>query len=315
MRALVIGADGFAGRWLLRHLVESGDEVAAAVGPGYGDEALPANLDPLRLDVRDPDGVQRVVTSSQPDVIYFLAGVSRAGARDDLDLAVGISVHGAVNTLVAAAHLNASVRLLHVGSSHSYAMPRNEAPIDERAPIRPTGVYGAAKAAAESALHRLGPVAGVDVIAVRAFNHIGPGQRDGFVVPSLARQVIEIERSAQEPVIRAGNLDARRDFTDVRDVVRAYRLAAVHGAPGETFNVASGRAVSVREVLDCMLGLRSVRADIEQDPRLSRVGEPATAMIGDAGKLTALTGWRPELPLEQSLADVLDTTLDHAGPG
>ena len=306
MRALVIGADGFAGRWLVRHLVESGDEVAAAVGPGYGDEPLPANLEPLRLDVRDRDGVQRVVTSSQPDVIYFLAGVSRAGTRDELDLAVGISVRGALNTLTAAAELGGLIRLLHVGSSHMYAVPQNETPMDERALVRPTSVYGAAKAAAESAVMHLGGAAGVEVIAVRAFNHIGPGQQAGFVVPSLARQVTEIAAGAQEPIIRAGNLDARRDFTDVRDVVRAYRLAAIHGGLGEAYNVASGRAISVREALDMLLRLRSVRAQVDQDPELSRPGEPVTAMIGDAGKLTALTGWHPEISIETSLADVLD---------
>ncbi|MDQ3690380.1 MAG: GDP-mannose 4,6-dehydratase [Chloroflexota bacterium] len=311
MRALVVGADGFAGRWLLRHLVESGDEVAAAVGPGYGDEALPANLDPLRLDVRDPDGVHRVVTSSQPDVIYYLAGVSRAGARDDLDLAIGISVHGALNTLAAAADLDGPIRLVHIGSSHVYATPANEEPIDERAPIQPTSVYGAAKAAAESALQYLGAAAGVEVIAVRAFNHTGPGQQPGFVVPSLARQVIEIERGAKEPIIRAGDLDARRDFTDVRDVVRAYRLAAVHGVPGEAYNVASGRAIRVHEILDELLGLRSVRAEVEQDLTLSRAGEPTTAMVGDAGKLTALTGWRPEITIQQSLVGVLDSVVEH----
>ena len=307
MRALVIGADGFAGRWLLRHLIDSGDEVAAAVGPGYGDEALPANLDPLRLDVRDPEGVHRVVTSSQPEVIYYLAGVSQAGARDNLDFAIGISVHGALNTLAAAAHLDAPIRLVHVGSSHMYEVPPNESPIDERAPIRPASIYGAAKAAAESALLYLGAATSIEVIAVRAFNHIGPGQQPGFVVPSLARQVIEIKRGARAPTIRAGNLDARRDFTDVRDVVRAYRLAAVHGSPGDAYNVASGRPVSVGDILARLMELRSVRADIDTDPALSRPGEPTTAMVGDAGKLMALTGWRPEIPIEQTLTDVLDS--------
>lgn len=309
MRALVIGADGFAGRWLVRHLVESGDEVAAAVGPGYGDEPLPGDLAPLRLDVRDADGVHRVVTSSQPDVVYYLAGVSRAGARDDLDLAIGISVHGALNALAAAAELDGRPRMIHVGSSHMYAVPATEKPIDEGALIRPTSVYGAAKAAAESALLHLGAVAGVEVIAIRAFNHIGPGQQTGFVVPSLALQVVEIERRSRESMIRAGNLDARRDFTDVRDVVRAYRLTAVQGVPGEPYNVASGRAISVRQILDTMLRLRSVHADVEQDPELSRAGESSTAMVGDAGKLSATTGWRPEIPIEQSLADVLDSLV------
>lgn len=309
MRALVIGADGFAGRWLLRHLAESGDDVAAAVGPGYGDEPLPASIEPHRLDVRDPQGVRSIVTSSQPEVIYYLAGVSRAGVRDDLDLATGISVHGALNTLVAAAGMDHPIRLLHVGSSHMYAMPLDETPIDERAPVSPSSVYGAAKAAAESALLHLSGATDVEVIAVRAFNHIGPGQQGGFVVPSLARQVIEIERGVQEPIIRAGNLDARRDFTDVRDVVRAYRLAAVLGVPGEAYNVASGRAISVQEILDTLLRLRSVHADVDRDPWLARTGEPTTAMIGDSGKLNALTGWRPEIPIEQSLADVLDSLV------
>lgn len=311
MRALVIGADGFAGRWLLRHLVESGDAVAAAVGPRYDGEALPANLRPLRLDVRDANGVRQVVSASHPDVIYYLAGVSVAGARDDVDLATGISVHGAVNSLAAAAGLDGKIRLLHVGSSHMYEVPNGETPIDERAPIRPTSVYGAAKAAAESALRYLGAAAGVELVAVRAFNHIGPGQQTGFVVPSLARQVIEIERGAREPIIRAGNLDARRDFSDVRDVVRAYRLAALHGVPGEAYNVATGHALPLREVLVRMLSLRSVRAEIHPDPELFRPGEAATAMIGDAGKLTALTGWRPEICIQQSLGDVLDSI---AGP-
>jgi len=238
-----------------------------------------------------------------------LAGVSRAGARDDLDKAIGISIHGALNTLAAAADVGGPIRLVHVGSSHMYATPPNRTPIDERAPVRPTSVYGAAKAAAESALLHLGPVSDVEVIAVRAFNHIGPGQQAGFVVPSLARQVVEIERGAQEPIVRAGNLDVRRDFTDVRDVVRAYRLVAAHGVAGDVYNVASGRGISVQEILDALLQLRSVRADIDRDPELFRAGESTTAIIGDAGKLTALTGWRAEIPIEQSLADVLDSLV------
>jgi len=146
-------------------------------------------------------------------------GVSRAGARDNLRLAVGASVTGALNVLTAASELPHAARLLHVGSSHMYAVPADGSPITEETPIRPTTVYGAAKAAAEAALLQLGPVTGVEVVAIRACNHIGPGQAAGFVVPSLARQVVAIECGEQEPVIRAGDLEADRDFTDVRDVV------------------------------------------------------------------------------------------------
>ena len=305
MRALVIGADGFAGRWLLRHLVESGDEVAAAVGPGYGDEALPADLDPMRLDVRDADGVRRIVTSSEPDVIYYLASVSRAGARDDLDLAIGISVHGALNTLAAAASLDGPVRLLHVGSSHMYAIPDDATPISEEWPIRPTTVYGAAKAAAEAALLHLAPAAGVTLIGIRAFNHIGPGQGVGFVVPSLAAQVESIRRADQEPVIRLGDLKVCRDFTDVRDVVRAYRLAAVETSGG-TFNVASGNGITIEEILDRLLQLAGVQARRESVPELARPANPP-AVIGDATRLRLATGWEPEYGIDETLSDILES--------
>lgn len=305
MRALVIGADGFAGRWLLRHLLESGDEVTAAVGPRYGGHALPGGLEAHPVDVRDAEAVRAVVATSGPEVIYYLAGVSRAGPRDDLRLALDVSVKGALNVLAGAADLGRRVRLLHVGSSHMYAPPADEKPIPESAPIAPPSIYGAAKAAAEASLLYLAPAAGVDVIAIRAFNHIGPGQAHGFVVPSLARQVIGIRLGEQGPTIRAGNLDARRDFTDVRDVARAYRLASLHGTAGETYNVASGRVVRIREVLDILLGIASVRAEVTIDSRLSRSGEDSATLVGDAGKLMRAVGWRPERSLETTLRDVL----------
>lgn len=306
MRALVIGADGFAGRWLLRHLVESGDEVTAGVGPGYGPAPLPGGMEAIPVDVRDHDAVRAVVTATEPGVVFYLAGVSRAGVRDDLGLAVSVSVDGALNVLTAAAELRRRVRLLHVGSSHVYAPRTDETPIGEDAPVRPMTVYGAAKAAAEAALLQLAPAAGVEVVLIRAFNHIGPGQAAGFVVPSLAEQVVRIAHGEQEPIVRAGSLDVRRDFTDVRDVVRAYRLAALRGIAGAAYNVASGRAVSVRTLLDTLLQIASVEADVRADPHLFRSGAESHALVGSAAKLTSLTGWRPRLSLEATLRDVLD---------
>lgn len=310
MRALVIGADGFAGRWLLRHLLESGDEVVAAVGPRYHDEAMPSELRPVRLDVRDAATTRDVVTEARPDVTYYLAGVSRAGARDDLDLAIGISVQGALNVLGALAGLDRPSRIIHIGSSHMYATPADETPVTEDAPIRPSTVYGAAKAAAESALLHLSASAGVEAIAIRAFNHIGPGQAPGFVVSSLSEQVSRIARSEQKPVIEVGNVESRRDFTDVRDVVRAYRLAAVMGVPGEAYNVASGRAVSVQTVLDHLVRTSGVTVEVAADPQRTRSGESPHALVGDSSKLARLTGWQPQVSLKQTLADVMDAILE-----
>ena len=311
MRALVIGADGFAGRWLVRHLVESGDEVAAAVGPGYGNEPLPQNLEPLRLDVRDPDGVNAVVLAARPDVTYYLAGVSRADSRDNLAVALDVSVKGALNVLGAIARLDQPTRLLHVGSSHMYASSVDGLPITEATALRPSGTYGAAKAAAEAALDYLAGPAGIEFLGIRAFNHIGPGQAAGFVIPSLARQLVAIERSEQEATIRAGNLEASRDFTDVRDVVRAYRLAAQHGLPGEKYNVASGRATRISEMLGMLSDIAGVDAQVVSDRRLAR-SEDALTIVGDAARLRAATGWQPAIPIRQTLADILDATREAA---
>jgi GDP-4-dehydro-6-deoxy-D-mannose reductase len=310
MRALVIGADGFAGRWLLRHLAESGDEITAAVGPGYGGAALPGELAPHPLDVRDANAVRTLIVATAPQAIYYLAGVSQPGARDEGGTAISVSVIGAAHALAAAAELEQRPRLLHAGSSHMYGAPDGDRPISEETPLGPQGVYGAAKAATESMLRHLGPAVGVDVIGIRAFNHVGPGQGTAFVVPSLAAQVAGITRGEEAPIIHLGNADVRRDFTDVRDVVRAYRLLAERGQPGEVYNVASGQAVRIGDVVELLAEISGVEVDVRIDPSLVRP-EDANVVIGDAGKLRAATGWRPEIPLRQTLKDVL-AEAEHA---
>ena len=307
MRALVIGADGFAGRWLLRHLVASGDEVVAGVGPRF-ERQLPDQLVPHPIDVRDADAVTRLVQVAVPTVIYYLAGVSQAGRRDDVSAGIGVSVVGAGNVIGGAAKMNGRIRLIHVGSSHMYSSPLDNRPISEDVPVKPRGVYGAVKAAAEAMLLHLGPAVGVDVIAVRAFNHIGPGQDSAFVVPSFAKQVAQITRGEAEPVIRVGNPDVRRDFTDVRDVVRAYRMLAMQGVAGEAYNVASGVTISIAELVNHLKELAGIGAVIEADPSRSRSNEPPE-IAGNADKLKRATGWRPTISLRVTLGDVLAELL------
>jgi len=259
MRALVIGADGFVGRWLVRHLADAGDEVHGLVGRHFR-PPLPSATSAHAVDVRDAASLTDTIRRIGPDAVYYLAGVSQPNQRENLEIALAISVGGALTTLSACSTLEARPRLLLVGSSHMYRNPTTDEPIGEDAPLGSSTVYGATKTAAEAAAMAIAPSAGVEVIGVRPFNHIGPGQATAFVVPALAEQVARIAAGLSEPEIRAGSLASRRDFTDVRDVVRAYRLLIQAGNPGWSYNIGSGRATSIREVLEALLALAGVTA-------------------------------------------------------
>lgn len=300
MRALVVGADGFVGRWLVRHLVESGDEVDAIVGPRFRPPLEGARLVP-HVDVRDYDQLAPAVIGSAADAVYYLAAISVAGGREQVDAAARIGLVGAVHTLVAGAARDLPPRLLLVSSSHVYG--GGDKPLGEDAPVEPVGVYGATKVATERALLALAPATGCEVVVARPFNHIGPGQAVTFVVPSLASRIRSIPPGSRGRVA-AGALDIVRDFTDVRDVARAYRLLATHGEPGQVYNVASGTGTSVGELVAMMLELAGVEADVEVDPALAREGE-RRVMVGDASRIEGL-GWRRTHSLRDTLAEVLD---------
>ncbi len=306
MRALVIGADGFVGRWLVRHLSSSGDSVFGVVGARYVPPLDGAEAVDL-ADVRDLAALREVVASVAPEAVYYLAAVSQAGSRENVTDAAQIAVVGSVNALVACAELGRRTRFLYVSSAHVYG-DGGPAPLSEAAPIRPSNVYGAAKAAAEAALLRLGAASGVEVVVARPFNHIGPGQRRGFLVPSLAAQVRPI-RAGERGIVRVGAPDMVRDFTDVRDVVRAYRLLVERGEAGGIYHVASGEGVSVRQVVEALVEVAGVEAELVADPSMARDGEPRV-LIGDARPLEAL-GWRREYTLRSTLADTL---LSGEGP-
>ena len=311
MRALVIGANGFVGRWLVRHLADAGDEVHGLVGRPF-QPPLRFASSVAAVDVRDAPAVAVEIRAFRPAAVYYLAGISQPAERENLELALAISVTGALMTLAACAALDAPARLLLVGSSHMYANPASDSPIAEDSPLGSHTVYGSSKAAAEAAAMAIADTAGVEVIATRPFNHIGPGQSTAFVVPALADQVARISAGLNEPEIRAGSLKARRDFTDVRDVVRAYRLLVQMGAPGTAYNIGSGHAVSIREVLDRLLRLGNVKATVSTDETLLRPFEPP-AMVADASRLQAATGWEPSISLDESLRDVLNDALERIG--
>jgi GDP-4-dehydro-6-deoxy-D-mannose reductase len=303
MRALVIGADGFAGRWLTRHLIESGDLVVAGVGPRFGGSKPDAN-DVLPIDVRDPQSIDDAIERARPDVTYYLAGVSKRGDREDLGAAAAVTVIGSALAVASLARHAEGSRLLFVSSGYVYGS--SVEPQDEAAVPAPSETYGAAKLAAEMALWPLAAAAGVHLAVVRPFNHIGPGQAPGFLIPTLAAQLREIAGGRQQ-TLSVGAVDEIRDFSDVRDVVRAYRLIAAADEEG-TWNVASGTGRVIGDVIGLMLGLAGLHADVTANPPANRVGP--RALVGDPSRLRAM-GWTPEYTLEQTLR----TVLDESPPG
>jgi GDP-4-dehydro-6-deoxy-D-mannose reductase len=292
MRALVTGSSGFVGRYLVRHLEDSGDEVAG--------------LDRHSgVDVTDADAVRAAFAAHRPETVYHLAAVSHIGASWSAPLEVlRVNAEGAFNVLRAALDTGVS-RFVLVGSADEYGIVTEaDLPITEDAPLRPVTPYGASKVAAEYLGLQTHLGEGLPVVRVRSFNHTGAGQGERFLVPALARRIAEAEaRGAKE--VAVGSLDPVRDFTDVADVVRAYRLLAERGQPGEVYNVCSGRGWSVAELAERLL--RSARHSMElvEDPALVRPVE-VPRLVGDNTRLRAATGWAPKVPLDDTLAAVLD---------
>ena len=295
MRVLVTGSRGFVGRWLIRHLTEAGDEVVE----------LPADL-----DVVDRAALVEAVRAASPEGVCHLAGLaSVAGSWADPEATYQVNTLGVVHLCDAVAGCSPIPRVLLVSSAEVYGrVPGAELPIGEDRPFAPASPYGASKAAAELIGLQAWLGRGVEVVRARPFNHTGPGQRADFVVPALARQVAEAAGSGTGR-IAVGNLAARRDLTDVRDVVRAYRLLLERGEPGGVYNVCRGVSAPISEVLDRLLAISGAELQVEVDPaRLRPLDVPD--LRGDPGRLHAATGWRPEIDLDRTLADVL---ADWAG--
>jgi GDP-4-dehydro-6-deoxy-D-mannose reductase len=289
MRALVTGAKGFVGGWLTDHLVRSGDELA-----DFGD-----------VDVLDAEAVRDALGAARPDAVYHLAAASHVGSSWSAPVEVlRVNAEGTLNVLLASEAAGAE-RVLVVGSAEAYGLVAEaELPLAEDRPLHPVSPYGASKAAAEVVALQVQRARGLAVVVARAFNHLGPGQSDRLVASTLAAQVAQNERTGHD-VILAGDLTPRRDFTDVRDVVRAYRLLVTSGTPGEAYNVCSGVDVAVSAVAEHLVGLAARPMRVELDPeRLRPVDLPA--LRGDPAKLRAATGWAPEIALERTLADLLE---------
>ena len=303
MKALVTGAAGFAGRHLCATLQAGGHEVVAA---GLRDGAPPAGARWHDLDVTDAAASRALLAAERPGWVFHLAGFAHVGRAEAApDECLRVNFGGTRALPEAALACTPRPRVLLVSSSEVYGrVPEAEQPAAEDRPLRPSTIYAVSKAAAEMAGQHAA-ARGLDVVILRPFNHVGPGQSDDFVASAFAHQLARIEAGAQEPVLRVGNLSAVRDLCDVRDVVAAYVRAAQAGRPGETYNVTTGRAVAVSEILETLRALVRTPVRVETDPaRLRPVDVPL--FHGSGEKLRRDTGASLTLDLRRTLADVLD---------
>jgi GDP-4-dehydro-6-deoxy-D-mannose reductase len=300
MKALITGAGGFVGRYLREHLAESGDEVVATDRSDGGPDLL------------DADSWTALLCRERPEVVYHLAGDADVGGswRHPRETFAANAV-GTLHLLLASREAGVR-RVLNVGSADVYGrVSPDRLPIGEDHPLEPVSPYAASKIAADYLGLQATLGWGLEVIRVRAFNHIGPGQSDRFVAPAIATRIARNELEGRDEV-PVGDLTPRRDLTDVRDVVRAYRLLVERGEPGEVYNVCSGQAVAISDLAEQLLEMATRPMRLTTDPTLLRPVE-IPVLIGDNAKLRAATGWQPQIPIPTTLKDLMEDCRNRVG--
>lgn len=306
MKALVTGAAGFCGRHLVSHLLQSGYD---ASGLDCVDRACPGAM-LYKADIQDMAGMQAVLEMVQPDLVFHLAALTNP--RLDYQELHRVNALGTLTLLNAVRQVCPAAIILVTSSSAVYGRGHSgPVPIDEGQPLRPANLYAVSKIAQEMVAYQQFAAHGLRAIRTRAFNLTGPGESAAFATSAFARQIAEIEAGRRDPVLHVGNLDAVRDFTDVRDVARAYRLLAERGEPGSVYNVCSEHGIRIGQLLDDLLALARVPGIlVRPDPdRLQPADVPI--QVGKAARLRQETGWSPEIPLRQTLQDVLDYWRRH----
>lgn len=307
MRILITGAAGFVGRHLAAHLRAQAECEVWGLSRSAPDTQGPmSGIRLITADLTRRHEVDAALEEVRPDQIYHLAAQSSvARSLDDPSSTLLNNVVATVNLLEGVAKARLTSRILMVGSNEEYGLTRpDELPIVESKELKPISPYAVSKVAQDMLGHQYCATHGLQVVRVRPFTHTGPGHGDTFVTPGFARQIAEMEAGVREPLIKVGYLEGQRDFSDVRDVVRAYRLILAAGEPGEVYNVGSGQPRSIRSILDGLVALSTVTPRVEVDPSRIRPLE-VPVQYADCSKLRAATGWRPEIPFEQTLADVL----------
>jgi len=300
-RFLITGGSGFVGTHLVAHLSGRSANVAVL---GTGVFARSADVIGYRVDVRDSEAVRAAVQEFRPTHVCHLAAISSvAESWRQPRLAYEVNVLGTFNVLEAAMTLSQPARVLNISTAQVYAA--SSQPLSETSSLGPENPYAASKAMAELLAVQYRKVAEGGVITARSFNHAGPRQTPDYVLSSIAKQFAEMEAGMREPTLIVGNTHVRRDFTDVRDVVEAYFELLIKGTPGDIYNVCSGRAQSIRELIDELVSISGLKIRIESQEARRRAGE-VEVVCGSPEKIRSTIDWRPKIPLRQTLKDLLD---------
>lgn len=310
MKTLITGITGFVGSHLADMLLEKGYEVYGTVRWRSLHDNINHLGDKIKLeqtDMRDSHSVEATIKKVQPDHIYHLAAqsfvpMSWSAPAETLDT----NIIGTVNLFEAVRKADCNPLIQVAGSSEEYGLVKaDEVPIKETNPLRPLSPYGVSKVAQDKLSFQYHMSYGLNIITTRAFNHTGPRRGHVFVCSDFSKQIAEIEKGVRSPVMTVGNLEAQRDFTDVRDVVKAYELALLKGVPGEVYNICSGQARTIQSVLDSLLKMTEKEIEIKRDPDKMRPSD-VSILQGDCSKFKEATGWQPTIPFEKTLKDTLD---------
>jgi GDP-4-dehydro-6-deoxy-D-mannose reductase len=311
MKVLITGITGFAGSHLVDYLLTlPGVEVMGILRWRSRTENIEHFQDKVRLvecDLRDASSVRDVIGDLRPDRIFHLAAQSFVPTSWTAPTeSLVTNIIGQLNIFEAVKKLHIMPRIQLACSSEEYGMVyENELPIRETNPLRPLSPYAVSKVGQDMLGYQYFMSYKIPVIRTRGFNHEGPRRGPVFVCSDFAKQIADIEKGRRAPVLKVGNLDARRDFTDVRDVVRAYWLSLEKGEPGEVYNICSGRCWTIREMLDMLLAMTKTKIKIEADPARMRPSD-VPVLLGDASRFRSATGWEPTIPFDQTLRDLLE---------
>lgn len=306
MNALIIGGAGFVGAYLIEYLTRDCKySVSATKLPNEKIKSDSCSV--YDLDILNPEQIENVLKMTNPDVIFHLSAQSSVKLSwENPQLTIDVNIKGSLNVLDTVRRLNLNTKIILIGSGEEYGyIKEDECPINEDNKIRAGNIYAITKATQNMIGTVYSRAYNMDIVMVRAFNHIGAGQSQMFVVSDFCKQIAEIEKGIKEPIMYVGNLTAQRDFTNVRDVVRAYGLLAEYGKKGETYNVGFGNAVSIQHILDTALSYSKVDIKVRQDSNKMRPSD-VPIIVADTSKIREHTGWQPSISLNDTIQEVLN---------
>ena len=310
MKALITGISGFAGSYLAEFLLDKRYKVFGTFYDKSTFSNLNGCMDKIKIfkcDIRNYNSLRAIIEKVRPDELYHLAAISFVPTSlKDPKLTFDTNLYGTLNLYQAVIEQKINPKILFVGSADEYGIVKDSnLPIKEERPLQPVNPYSISKASADYLSYFYFKSYGLNIVRVRSFNHIGPRQSPEFVCSNFSKQIVEIEKGMKEPVIMVGNLEAKRDFTDVKDMVRAYWLAIQKTEAGEVYNICSERTVQIKELLNKLLRLSSKKIEVTEDPKRMRPSDN-TILQGDCSKFRRRSGWKPKIPLDKTLKDILE---------